>query len=313
MAKKQNLSKNKQTELLKRQGYTYKQINSMDSATRNKISNLIIQDKEYTKKEKQAQTVKSKAHKENTRALQRANRITKKRFELEKQGYTDAMKRGKISDKQIDSIKLKDIESGRISRENYPFLYYNTKFNFDKVYRLPDNKRLYVAFRDFQGELDIEDAMREFSRYSNDELLTFLEGIAETPPSYQKGVSGSSSGRAGAYKFVMADQEVIKMFNQESYNETRKDKRALKAQQTGKAQRKKRRQHFKGDTVGYQVIKDGNRVSHDEVTPRNLLIMANAIMYNVTEQDRTAFYRRFYTDITRSVPDMLEVLPKPKY
>ena len=307
MAKKKNLSKNKQAELLRKQGYTYKQINRMDSETRQKISNLIISDKEDKKKGITA----PKSDNKTQRALQRANRITRKRFELEKQGFTDAMKRGKISDRQIDSINLKDIESGRINRENYPFLYYNTKFDFDKVYRLKNGKRMYIAFRDYQGELDIEDAMREFSRYSNDELLTFLEGIVETPPSYQKGIKGSSSGKAGAFKFVVAQQNVINIFNNETYNESRKYKRRKESADKGK--RRSKRQQYKGDNVGFQVIKDGARVSHDEVTPRNLLIMANAICYNVTEQDRVAFYKRFYTDITRSVPDMAEVLPKPKY
>ena len=132
MAKKQNLSKNKQAELLRKQGYTYKQINRMDSETRQKISTLIISDKEDKKKGITA----PKSDNKTQRALQRANRITKKRFELEKQGFPGAMKRGKISDRQIDSIKLKDIESGRINRENYPFLYYDTKLDFDKVYRI---------------------------------------------------------------------------------------------------------------------------------------------------------------------------------
>ena len=76
--KKQNLSKNKQAELLRKQGYTYKQINRMDSETRQKISNLIISDKEDKKKGITA----PKSDNKTQRALQRANRITKKRFEL---------------------------------------------------------------------------------------------------------------------------------------------------------------------------------------------------------------------------------------
>ena len=281
MAKKnRNISKNKQSELLRKQGYTYKQINRMDSATRNKLTELIISDNQTRKKEKTAAKTGQNQRKTaaNSPYLQFKNRVTKKRFALEKAGFPEAMQRGKISDKKIDSIKLSDIENGHISRENYPWLFYNAGFDFDRVYKLKNGNRLFVAFRDYQGELDISDALEQFSKRSNAELLDFLEGIAHLPPSYKKGVSGSSSGKAGGYRFMVAPQEVIDVFNRDTYNETKKDKRAKRTQESGKVKRKSKRQQYKGDKVGFQVLKDGNRVSFGEVTPRNLLIVANAIM-----------------------------------
>ena len=313
--KRKTISKKKQSELLRKQGYSYSQINKMYSATRTKISTLIISDQNDQRKEKQSQKNRDKSvtSAKRKRELQYQNRVTKKRFALERMGFSDAMQRGKISNKKIDSIKLSDIENGNVNRESYPWLYYNTGFDFNRVYKFKGNKRMFVAFRDYQGELDIEDALREFSGRSDAELLDFLQGIVDTPPTYQRGVSGSSSGKAGDFKFMIAPQPVIDTFNREAYNETRRNKRAKAAADSPKNRRKKKRQQYKGDNVGFQVLKNGRRVSYDEVTPHNLLVLANAIMYNVTESDRLSFYTRFYTDIIKDIPDMAEILPRPKY
>lgn len=319
MAKKSNkLSKRKQKELLRKQGLSYREVNQLPKEKRKeKVSSIITENPPRKKKRTTPKTVQkpvevtqvSKPKKSSYSTFK--SRVSKKRFYLESIGVKGALERGKFSDKKIDSIKLSDIENNSVSREKYPWLYISNSFDFDKTYRLKDGKRMFVAFRDYQGELDIEKELATFDRYNNGALIDFLENIVNTPSSYQKGVSGSSSGRAGGYRFMVAPQEVIDTFNRETYNESKKDKRALKNQGSGKTKRKKKRQHYKGDKVGFQVLKDGNRVSHDEVTPRNLLIVANAIMHNVTEKDRFDFYRRFYDDITKHIPDMLEILPKP--
>lgn len=314
MAKKtKKLSKRKQVELLKKQGYSYKQINKMREETRSKLSDLIISDEKHKKKQKTVvkDTIKENKKPAKSSYLTFKNRVTKKRFYLDSIGVNGALKRGVFSDKQIDTIRLSDIENGSVSREKYPWLYISKSFDFDKIYTFRNNNRMFVAFRDYQGELDIEDALKMFSKYNNGALIDFLEHIVNTPPSYQRGVSGSSSGKAGSYRFMVAPQEVIETFNKDTYNASRKDKRRLSNQSKGKENRKRKRQQYKGDKVGFQVLKDGKRVSYDKVTPRKLLIVANAIMHNITEKDRADFYRRFYDDITRNIPDMLEILPKP--
>lgn len=314
MAKKsKKLSKRKQVELLRTQGYSYSQINHMRTETRNKLSELIISDNTHKKKQKTVvkETIKERKKPKNNSYLTFKNRVTKKRFYLDSIGVKGALERGVFSDKKIDSIKQIDIQNGSVNREKYPWLYVSKSFDFNRIYTFKKNNRMFVAFRDYQGELDIADALNDFSRYNDGALIDFLEHIVNTPASYQKGVAGSSSGRAGSYRFMVAPQEVIETFNKDTYNESRKDKRHLKNQDKGKLKRKKKRQQYKGDKVGFQVLKDGQRVSFDKVTPRNLLIMANAIMHNVTEKDRVDFYRRFYDDITKNIPDMIEILPKP--
>ena len=313
MAKQNKLSKRKQKEYLRKQGYSYKEINKIDQKTKDKLTDIIISNEAPKKKRKNnIKTVEKEPKKQTkSRYLTFKNRVTKKRFYLDSIGIEGALERGKFSDKQIDSVRLSDIENGTVTREKYPWLFINSSFDFNKIYKFKNNNRMFVAFRDYQGEMDISDALRDFSKYNDGALVDFLENIVNMPATYQKGVSGSSSGRAGGYRFMVAPQMVIDTFNRDTYNESRKDKRALKNQGTAKQKRKKKRQHYKGDKVGFQVIKDGNRVSFDKVTPRNLLIMANAIMYNVTEKDRADFYTRFYEDITSNIPDMIEILPKP--
>lgn len=230
----------------------------------------------------------------------RAKKLDFKRNSLEALGF-DRKYATRVKHEDIEAYKRGD--KNALSRDKYPFLYFG-KFDFNTVYSFKNNQRLYVAFRDYQGELDFSEILARYSKYSNGELVDFLESIVNTPPTYKKGVTGSSSGRAGDYKFMLAPQEIIKAFNNDTYNETRRNKYKKK---------NKRRMHSQGEKVGFQVLKNGRLNSHDEVTPRNLLIVANALMYNITEQERGNFYSRFYTDITRHIPDMKEILPKPKF
>lgn len=314
MAKKsKKLSKQKQVELLKRKGLSYKEARRLNKQNREKISDLIISDSDSKTIEKAIKKATKPTQKRPKKDAYKTfkYRVSQKRIYLDSIGVKGALERGVFSDKKIDSIKQKDIENNTVTRENYPWLFISKSFDFDKIYSFRNSQRMFVAFRDYQGELDISDALEQFSKYNNGALIDFLESIVNTSPSYQKGVSGSSSGKAGSYRFMVAPQEVIETFNKDTYNETKKDKRYLKNQDKGKKKRRSKRQQYKGDRVGYQVLKDGTRVSFDKVTPRNLLIIANAIMYNVTEKDRADFYQRFYSDITKHIPDMMEILPKP--
>ena len=194
--------------------------------------------------------------------------------------------------KQIDAIKVKDIEQGVKPIRSGDKIGY---FDFDKVYTLKNEKRFYFAFRDYAGETSLEEILHDFSRLNNKQLMERLESIVALPTSYKKGVS-ASSGKAGDYKFLSATQDVISVFNEE----TRK-----------KNKKKSKRKRHDGGYKGFQVLKSGARVSFDKVTPRNLLIVANAFMYNITELERKNFYNRFYDEVTQHLPDFAEMLPKP--
>lgn len=177
-------------------------------------------------------------------------------------------------------------------------------FDFNKVYSFKDNERMYIAFRDFTGEHNIEDILQSLSRLSDEDLMNKLKELVNLSPTYTgRGKKGSksreSSGRAGDYKFMVAKQQEIALFNTETRNQNRR----------------KNKSHWQhtGDFKGYQTIKSKGRVSFDEYTPRNLLISAIAIMDNVTENDRTAFYNNFHAQIKYHNPQFAEILPEPRF
>lgn len=319
MAKKhKKLSKRKQVELLKKQGLSFKQARRIDKENREKISDLIIAEsdtKTIEKAIKKASKPKPKKTKKSSYDTFKY-RVSQKRQYLDSIGVKGALERGVFSDKKIDSIRQKDIENNNVSRETYPWIEW--EFDWNKIYTLPDNKRLFIAFRDYQGELDFSTELNFNNNLSISQLLDRLNEIVKKPHTYDKGSKIESSGRAGDYRYTFASQKTIEYFNKEVYSESLKDKRYLDKQKHGdiafyktKKGRKKKRAQFKGEKVGFQVLKDGNRVSHDAVTPRNLLVIANTIMWNVTEKDRTNFYNRFYEDFTKIIPDLKKYLPSP--
>lgn len=198
--------------------------------------------------------------------------------------------------RDLDRIKLKDLSD--LNRDKYPFLFPGHGFNYDKVYKLKDNQRLYLAFRDFAGETDIEDIIRKYSRLSNEQLMDRLEAQARTYPTYSRKSGTGSSGAAGDYRMTWAPQNVISDYQAETYNKNRR-------------KAKKQKKHGSGTYKGYQVLKDGRRNSFDEITPRSMLIIMNAFMENITENDRVTFYNDMYQRIRYHMPDFAEILPKP--
>lgn len=207
-----------------------------------------------------------------------------------------------ISNEKINKISWKDINSGNISREKYSFLYPELSgFDFDKVYTLKDGQRMFFAYRDYTGETDFTDLIRENSKLTNEQMLDKLEGIVNRPINYSKsakkksgGEKGGSDGKPGDYRYECGRQNVITETSHEAYNKNRR-----------KATRTKDASH-----PGFQVLKNGGRNSFSQVTPRNLLIVANSIMYNVTELERVGFYEQFRADVIYHIPEMDSILPK---
>lgn len=197
--------------------------------------------------------------------------------------------------RNIDKIKLKDLDN--LTRENYPFLFETHGFNFDKVYPLKNDERLYLAFRDFAGETSVEEIIAQYSHLTNEQLMDRLETLAHTPPTYSKSAKSGSSGAAGEYRMTWAKQNVITEFQAETYNKNRR-----------KAKKQKKHQ---GNYKGFQVLKDGRRNSFSEVTPRGMLIIMNGFMSHITEGDRISFYNEMYPRIKKHMPDFWELLPKP--
>lgn len=295
MAKKSTkISKRKQRELLKKSGLSYREINKLSNRKRNEAVEYIVKDVGRKTTNVSRETLEKSYRSYQKKSYKRDLR-NRKFHELTNLGIEPE----RLTTRVLDRIKVKDIVNHNISRENYSFLYGIDKFDFDKIYALPDGKAIYIAYRDFSNERTFEDILNDFKGRSPEQLLEFLQGIVDLPPTYQKGKKNTSSGKAGDYKFMLSSRDTISAFN----NETRKANRKTP---------KNKRKHTE-DYKGFQVLKDGRFNSFRSFTTRNLLVVANAIMYNVTEQNRISFYNRFYSDICRNVPELKSVLPKPKY
>lgn len=289
--KKKQAKKKQQAYILKESGYNQKQISRLSESQLNKEYTRILTE---NKRKEQRKTNQKNA---------RQSRISQKRFKLEALGFTKAMERGAISDRKIDSIKLSDLERGNINRENYPFLFGIDSFDFDKIYTVKNGERLFFAFQDWTNEMpSFEELIQNFLQYSPQELIDFLDGAIHMPKTGKKGVAGSSSGKAGTYRFEAGSQQILSTFSLETYNyNRRKPKRKKKSKDS----------HTLNYKAPFQILKDGHRNSFDQVTTRNLLAVANAIMYNVTELDRSAFYEKFYPVVNRLLPEIGAILPKP--
>lgn len=245
--------------------------------------------------QKELQTIISQQQQEQQREQKRVER--RKRLLNNRAKKVEALAKAGIDPftipvRKIDKIKLKDLDN--INRENYPFLYPSHGFDFDKLYTLKNGERLYLAFRDFSGETSLEEIIAQFSGMSNEQLMDRLHTLALTRPTYNKKSKAGSSGAAGDYRMTWAKQNVISEFQAETYNKNRR----------------KSKKH-QGGYKGFQVLKDGRRNSFSEVTPRGLLIIMNAFMSHITENDRLTFYNDMYLRIQKHIPEFAEILPKP--
>lgn len=201
----------------------------------------------------------------------------------------------KYKKSQIDRIKLKDIRQNNFDRSSYPHFFGIKNFDFNKVYRFKGGSQMYIAYRDFAGETSFAEALEEFSQMSNAQLMDRLEQISQLYPSYNKR-GADSNGSAGDYKFIISKRADIITEQQDVYNRNR---------------RKKTKSHG-GDYKGFQALKSPTgRTTYKEATPRKMLIMANAIMHNVTEYERIAFYKSFYFQMNKHMPEFGAILPPP--
>jgi len=252
---------------------------------------------------------KTKKIQSERRKKQRDNLRTWKGEELRKLGLSLEG----VTLTEIDRIKVKDIESGNISKHTYPNLYGKSSkekpFDFDKEYSLGAD-RMFFAFRDFAGENSLDDIMKQYEKLSNTQLLKRLNEIVKKKATYKKGrkikqkdggyktIGGrGSSGSAGEYRFMCASASTVSIFNLATYSTNRK--------------KTKRKKHV-GAYKGFQILQnDDGKNSFSNVTPRGLLVIMNAFMHNITEDDRVTFYKNVYTAIKKHMPDFAEILPEP--
>lgn len=231
---------------------------------------------------KKAKTVQRKQQRE---------RLHDKKINLLKEKGFDT---SSLTKKQVEHIHLKDIESNKIKLKDYPYL-----FDFNKVKKLPPNRHLYITYMDYSGERSFEEILRDYENMSDKRLLELLNHIVNMPKTFSRFFNTGSSGSAGESKFYFGDKDVIKDFD-----------RDVKQEDARWKNHPKRKRHT-GAYKGHQTLTDeyGN-IDIGEVTGHGLLVIMNAIMHNVTEEERDTFYRDITNFLRRSFVDFYRLLPK---
>lgn len=274
-----------------------------------RLQRQLLSTQKYTEKEVKKLSYNetlSILEKENKRQKRKANKADLRQRKvslLESQGYD----RAQFTLKQIDTIKIKDLQSGDFNRNNYPKIFGTATFDFDKIYVLKNSAVVQFAFRDFAGETSLEEILSQYAGFPPERLLDRIHELNSIRPTYSKGSKkkggGNSSGAAGDYKFLCGAKSAAVANRQDANAENTRLKR-----------HPKRKVHGAQTYNGYQFLKsNGHNTYTNEITPRNLLIVTCAIMENVTEWDRVNFYNRVYNDlVARHMPDLLPLLPYPQ-
>lgn len=295
---KKNLTK-KQRELLKSQGFKEKDIKKLSSKQLENETKSIIQYISFWESES---TVKEQ-EKRLTKAIKRDKRKklhSKKVYMLEELGYNIQ----NLNVSLVRKIKLKDIETNNITMENYPDVFdvmqlttKQQRFNYNKVYKIPNGKAFYFAYCDYTAENDLDLLIQANSRKTPKELMQGIIRLLNTPPA-----ENGSNGKAGGYKYQFGTPSDISIFHSEKNKE---NKRAFE---------RKSRVHTDRMYNGYQTLTDKDHFQNyfTEVTGKGVLTIAYTIMDNVTEFERFVFYERFYTNLVNSIPEFKEILPLPK-
>lgn len=226
----------------------------------------------------------------------------KVRLSAEEKRQKKNARRGALRQEKLEYLVSKgfnpfDIKSSDLNK-SWEYIHNLIPFDLNRVYKFKDNQRMYIAFRDFSGERDFLTILNEQKNLSNNALLDRLKDLVNTPPIHT-GKGSGSSGSAGDYKLMIAEQDYISMFNNETRNSNRR--------------KKKKKWSHSGENIGYQVLKSNGRNSFDSYTPRKLLEVMVAIMENVTETDRVAFYNTMYKQIKHHNQELANILPEPKF
>lgn len=207
----------------------------------------------------------------------------------------------KIKRSDIDAYKSGD--ESALSVEKYPFLYDSFGFDFNREYSFGD-KGLYLAWLDYFGEHSLEELINRFKNLSNETLIQILDGIIHQTPTYDKSApnrgAGTSSGRAGGVNTgFYTDATAKMMFDSDNRNIAK-----------GIENEKKKRVHT-GSNKLYQLATSDGSYTIKKISGRQLLILLNAIFYNITEDTRFSTYSTLYKGITSRIPDFKKILPKP--
>lgn len=325
--KRQQLKQKQQNKLLQ-QGYKPKDLQRLSNADLKKLSNTNIPQAKAGTVENALKIVdrreKDRLRKQAKRQKQYSERREKLQL-IEKIIGTDVIDFEKQpTAKFLDSLSLDGLRKGRYKRTYFKDYVPREKlsiidtFDFEKMYPVPGGKKLHFAYRSLIGDIDIAKEIEYFNKKSNEELISDLRAIMSMPQTRTKkrkgsdSIGGGSSGQAGEALIRMNSQAALsEVYSNERNADRRTNNKFNKLlAKTAKARGVK----FQHTEINYhwQNIRqvDGDRLkAYTEINARKLLIIGNAILWNITEADRQGFYNEFYYICCEIIPDMKKILP----
>lgn len=230
--------------------------------------------------------------------------------------HLDSLPRGTVA--RFDKVSLQEIENGYITIANFPELFNSKEIDFEVERPIPNGKKLHFAFRALNGEIDIRDELDRFSKYSNSELIKSLETIKEMPLTGTRNKKGSkgknvgSSGKAGEAEIELRSQETLIDIYARQRNEDRRSNTFVKKINKKAVEKGIGLQHSNIDyhwQYIQQLDSNGKARAYTKISIRKLLIICNALMYNIKEDERQGFYNNFYVACCEIIPEMRKILP----
>ena len=304
---KKKQAKQKKVQKLQQSGLSKKQVQSLKGqALEKEYKKIIAQEERKEKRRKSGKARRDLLKSQREEKLQIMESILGvNRFDFQK--YPTA--------RFLDSLKLDDLRAGKIKREQLSEF---EGFDWNKLYKTPKGKKLYISFRALNGEINIQDELQRFEKYDTQTLLGFLRAIVSKPQTRTKrekgkrGKSTGSSGQAGEGSIRLSSQGALGELYGKEYNDDRRSNTFAKL--LSKTAQKKGAS-FQHSGIDYhwqhirQIDEDGKLKAYTEISGRKLLVIGNAVLHSITERDRQGFYNDFRSYAVEIIPELDKYLP----
>lgn len=209
----------------------------------------------------------------------------------------------KYRKKDIDSIKIKDINSGNFNASTYPIFFANSW----EIVKSFNGNVLLVSWCDYSGNQDIADIIAEVSTWDIKEILDTIARYYRMPETMQKHgthyVAGSSSGSAGESRLFMADEETIRQEVEDEKEKTHDMK--------WKPKRGKWKVHQGGNNIGWQRITGNHQYGFTSCSAKTMIVMCASIISNILESDRRIFYKKWWREFVQYFPEHKDDVIEP--
>ena len=267
---------------------------------------------------------KKEKHRESQARYRQKQRYQEsmKRMELERVTGIPMDEWGRGTLTKLKGYSLEDIRSKKFTVDNFPELYALGSIDFNEEIKIPGGKKISFAFRSLSGEVDISDALHHYNSYTIQDLINNLRDLKNKPRTGSRNIKGKkgrnigSGGKAGEAQAKMLSPGSFQELYAKHYNADRR----------GHAWSKKLSKNAKARGIDYQHSgidyrwqyisqapepgdKPGRYKAYSKISRRKLLVIGNAIMDNIKEDDREGFYNDYKDICIQCIPDMERILP----